>query len=493
MSSDKITHISSSQNAPESLIASEPPTTATSNVMQPNTSSPHHRNLQEQECEPFSKYVENAISQEMSESVSGLFVQMDRTFKTIGTDNSRDVMYFGEYSYRYSGIEHDATPIPPEISALIEAIRPELPNSNMVINSCLVSRYKTGQNYIPPHRDDEAVINPESDIITLSIGANRLMTFTNNSGNIVKQQMLHDCSMLVFDRLSQNFWQHSIDKCQSTDIRYSLTLRHIDPHFINSTILLGDSNTQFVNFGDGEGTLGAWMPGKRIKVGHIESIPDPIKIGPYRNIVIHTGINSINNPKFRQSNKALINELESKIRNISNMYTKSKIFVSLLLPSRSVPLNYRINDFNNLILDMTCRLDRVHIVDHSISGNKLTDEHGRWTQSHENSDTYVPNVNDILHLEKRGIRVFAKNLKQVVVGNRNSQSVERFNGGRGSYRRAVLHGRGRPRRNGGRAAERGASTASSRVSPQTGGARRSPHRGGHNENRFSALTDYHGD
>ena len=58
MSSDKITHISSSQNAPESLIASEPPTTATSNVMQPNTSSPHHRNLQEQECEPFSKYVE---------------------------------------------------------------------------------------------------------------------------------------------------------------------------------------------------------------------------------------------------------------------------------------------------------------------------------------------------------------------------------------------------------------------------------------------------
>ena len=41
------------------------------------------------------------------------------------------------------------------------------------------------------------------------------------------------------------------------------------------------------------------MPGKRVKVGHIDAIPDPEKIGPYRNIVIHTGINNINcNPKY---------------------------------------------------------------------------------------------------------------------------------------------------------------------------------------------------
>ena len=97
--------------------------------------------------------------------------------------------------------------------------------------------------------------------------------------------------------------------------------------------------------------------------------------------------------------------------------------------------------------------------------------------SNDNGD-YVPRLNDILHLGKKGICVFAMNIKNSVVRNKKPQSRERFDGGRGGYRRA---------------AERGASTASSRGSPQTGGDRRSPHRGGHNVNRFSPLADYHGD
>ena len=39
---------------------------------------------------------------------------------------------------------------------------------------------------------------------------------------------------------------------------------------------------------------------------------------------------------------------------LSEMYpNKARIFVSLLLPSKSVPLNYRIRDFNNPLLDLT--------------------------------------------------------------------------------------------------------------------------------------------
>ena len=110
------------------------------------------------------------------------------------------------------------------------------------------------------------------------------------------------------------------------------------------------------------------MPGKQVKTGHIEAIPEPSKIGPYRNIVIHTGVNSINSHRFRKSNRALIENFESKIRSISEMYPKARIFVSLLLPSKSVPLNYRIRDFNNLLLDLTCRLNRVFIIEHSMFG-----------------------------------------------------------------------------------------------------------------------------
>ena len=138
-------------------------------------------------------------------------------------------------------------------------------------------------------------------------------------------------------------------------------------------------------------SLGVSMPGKRVKVGHIDAIPDPENIRPYRNIVIHTGINSINcSPKYRKSNRALINGLEEKVKQICEMYPKAKVYISLLLPTRLTPLNHRVHDFNNLIMDMTCRMSRVCIIEHSLFGDRLTDEHGRWKKESESSSVYTP-------------------------------------------------------------------------------------------------------
>ena len=53
----------------------------------------------------------------------------------------------------------------------------------MRINSCLISRYKTGVNHIPAHRDNEQVINPKSDIVTISVGSERNMSFKDNNGS----------------------------------------------------------------------------------------------------------------------------------------------------------------------------------------------------------------------------------------------------------------------------------------------------------------------
>ena len=135
-------------------------------------------------------YKDDVVSLELNEAFTGLTEREKDSFTTIGSENSRDVLYFGEYSYRYSGGEHAAKP-------LIASIRPNLPNPEMPINSCLVSRYQTGLNSIPPHRDNEPVIDPELDIITVSIGAERQMTFADNNGSDVRHQTLLDRSMLV--------------------------------------------------------------------------------------------------------------------------------------------------------------------------------------------------------------------------------------------------------------------------------------------------------
>ena len=91
----------------------------------------------------------------------------------------------------------------------------------------------------------------------------------------------------------------------------------------------------------------------------------------------------------------------------------------------------------------------------------MNTEHGRWMPSGDDSSDFVPKISDILHLGKYGICLFAMSIKKSVI-KQKPQSKERFNGGRGSYRRA---------------AERGTSHQ----------------RGGQNRNRFAPLTDNHGD
>ena len=184
--------------------------------------------------------------------------------------------------------------MPPPLQGLIELLKPQLSNPESVVKSCLITRYKTGSDHIPMHRDDEPVFNPESEIVTVSMGQNRTMRFVSNADQKSEDLALEDKSVLITSRKAQDFRQHSILKTDDAcSVRYSLKLRHISPHFLNSTIIIGDLNTRHLKFGEDKGTFGRWMPGKRVEALHIEDIPDPLDVGPYRNIVLHTGINNI--------------------------------------------------------------------------------------------------------------------------------------------------------------------------------------------------------
>jgi len=400
----------------------------------PNTVSPNAKKSVTP-CKSYLDYQKSAISPDTRNSVLEYVKVNESDFKAIGKTSSRDVMYFGEHEYRYSGQSHPAKALPDFTNKLLEEIKPLLPaEESTIFNSCLISRYKTGENHIPYHRDDEPVIAPESLILTISFGADRTMSFRNNDGSQQGELALEDSSFLLTSRYAQDFWQHGILPDDSTEERISLTFRHIAPYFINSTIILGDSNTSRINFGSGKGTLGSWMPGKRVKAGHIEAIPKATDIGPYRNIVIHTGVNSINVKRFRKSNTYLIHCIESKCKDILEVYPKSKVYVSLLLPTRSHYLNNEIRELNKEILNLTYRLGNVSIIENSIFGDVLTDEFGRWDVKKNQ-----PFTDDSLHLGKLGIRHFAMNIKNTVLG-RTSVPQDRLRASGGSYRDAMDRG-----------------------------------------------------
>ena len=110
----------------------------------------------------------------------------------------------------------------------------------------------------------------------------------------------------------------------------------------------------------------------------------------------------------------------------------SKLFVSLLLPTKSEILNRHVRKFNNMILDLTYNIKNIFIIDHAIFGDFLCYEHGRWDK--ENA---CANTRDALHLGKKGMRLFAKNIKSSILEKGRSNARSRFNGGGGRYNAAV--------------------------------------------------------
>ena len=96
---------------------------------------------------------------------------------------------------------------------------------------------------------------------------------------------------------------------------------------------------------------------------HIEDIPEADKIGPYRNIVLHTGVNNIKSRNSR-SVQGLGNILEEKCKNITNIYPHSKLYLSLLLPTKLPSLNYKVKELNGIIREISQSFKNVFVIEH---------------------------------------------------------------------------------------------------------------------------------
>ena len=282
-----------------------------------------------------------------------------------------------------------------------------------LLNSCLVTKYKSGEDSCPSHQDDEPFIAHDSSIFTLSIGCERDMKFKNiQSPDTEESVKLVNNSLLSFSRLSQVFWAHEIPQDQSTSCRYSLTFRHLSPMSANSTIIIGDSNTSNLNFGSGHNTFGIWMPGLRIKAGQIGNIPSPteMKSAP-RNFVFHTGINDIR--KFNHDPiPVLAHSLMKKCAAYAQYFPKSKVYVSHVLPTKDPLLNRAINEFNCIISQLSNTHNNVNIINHA----NFCDPNGNlfiYYGRHLNDGT--PKHSDVVHLGSKGIALLCMNIKQLIV------------------------------------------------------------------------------
>ena len=376
--------------------------------------------------DPFSHHEENVVDETLFDDLLSLCKK-----STYDQEGGHDVVSFGEkYSYSHSSSKRQTPPaFPDEINQLMKIVCTKSPNSSEVPSSASINRYTGSNCYLPEHSDDESCLDPTSSIYTFSLGSPGVIKYKAIHSGVERELRIKSNSLYVMTKQSQAFWTHRMDKPTEDEDddyeRFCITLRTVHHRFTKSTIIMGDSNTKYLQFGKGNGTFGFNMPGCRIYTPKLEDI-NPVQCAGYSNIVIHCGINNL---KYHTSPSVCFGIMKDKLADIQQISPKSKVIVSPILPTKSAYFNQKALSFNKCLFDYVYNLAGVQTLKFSVFCN----DQGFL---HESLGRYL-NHNDFIHLGKVGYILLANIIKDCVISNRvdgrpyaNVSSMNRMNSGR---------------------------------------------------------------
>ena len=142
--------------------------------------------------------------------------------------------------------------------------------------SCFVAYIPSGQAYINPHADDEDILDQDSPICVVSIGANRSIDFLDSGGHtVLKSRLAEDCSMYIMKAGCQQLFRHAVPASTDPDCgeRFVFSFRtEIPPECDNSDTLASNlsSSTETVEqYRDNDisfGTLKPVLPKKKVSL-----------------------------------------------------------------------------------------------------------------------------------------------------------------------------------------------------------------------------------
>ena len=158
-----------------------------------------------------------------------LHLEQDTTFTH--TFSNRSVAYYGSLPYSYSGSSH----LPRSFNDnkclvnILHVVKELYPNYQF--NSAMITRYATGEEWMPFHSDDENCITPHSLIMTISFGDTRSLQFqTKDTPHTHCNELsLGHGDVLLMSQQSQSYFQHGIPKNTASKLpRISITLRMLE-------------------------------------------------------------------------------------------------------------------------------------------------------------------------------------------------------------------------------------------------------------------------
>jgi alkylated DNA repair dioxygenase AlkB len=126
-------------------------------------------------------------------------------------------------TYRYSGTVNVALPWTPtllEIKQNIEAVQGRY-------NYCLLNRYRSGQDSMGMHADDEPEMG--NVIGSLSLGATRTFRIRHNKSKETRNFQVGNGTLIIMAGTMQQFWKHEIPKSkENVGERINVTFRKIE-------------------------------------------------------------------------------------------------------------------------------------------------------------------------------------------------------------------------------------------------------------------------
>ena len=139
----------------------------------------------------------------------------------------RMVAWYGDkaYSYTYSGVTKEALPWTEDLSFVKQIAEDK---TGETFNSCLLNLYHNGEEGMGWHSDNEAAIEKNSAIASVSFGAERLFAFRHKKTKETVSLLLENGSLLLMKDITQQNWHHSLPKSKKiTEKRINLTFRRM--------------------------------------------------------------------------------------------------------------------------------------------------------------------------------------------------------------------------------------------------------------------------
>jgi len=145
-------------------------------------------------------------------------------------DSPRLAAWYGdrESTYRYSGLVNKPLPWLPELLEIRHCVQQYL---EVRFDGVLLNFYRTGQDSMGWHSDDEKELGENPVIASVSLGASRrfLLRHRRCSDLPVHEVMLDHGSLLLMQGTTQKNWRHSVPRMRNQDSpRLNLTFRRIN-------------------------------------------------------------------------------------------------------------------------------------------------------------------------------------------------------------------------------------------------------------------------